>query len=66
MMCEIERIMHGPEQGLDIVVTFILFQECLPSGEKIVWESRSENDIDGHTLGIAESKPCAIVANGES
>jgi hypothetical protein len=31
MMCEIKRVMHGSEQGLDIVVTFILFQERLPS-----------------------------------
>ena len=31
MMCKIKRVMHGSEQGLDIVVTLILFQERLPS-----------------------------------
>ena len=30
MMCKIERVMNGSEQGLDIVVTLVLFQECLP------------------------------------
>jgi hypothetical protein len=31
MMCKIKRVMYGSEQGLDIVVTFMLFQERLPS-----------------------------------
>jgi hypothetical protein len=67
MMGKIKRIMHRSEQGLDIVVTFILFQESLPSKQtNIVWASRSENDRNGHALGIAKSKPCAIFANGES
>jgi hypothetical protein len=30
MMCKIKRVMHGSEQGLDIGVTLILFQERLP------------------------------------
>jgi hypothetical protein len=30
MICKIKRVMHGLEQGLDIVVTLILFQERLP------------------------------------
>jgi hypothetical protein len=32
MMCKIKRVMHGLEQGVDIVITLILFQERLPSG----------------------------------
>ena len=31
MMCKIKRVMYGPEQALDIVVTFILFEENLLS-----------------------------------
>jgi hypothetical protein len=31
MMCKIKCVMYGSEQGVDIVVTFILFQERLPS-----------------------------------
>ncbi len=31
MMCKIKRVMHGSDQGLDIVVTLILFQERLAS-----------------------------------
>jgi hypothetical protein len=30
MMRKIKRVMHGLEQGVDIVVTLILFQERLP------------------------------------
>ena len=30
MMCKIKRVMHGSEQRLDVVVSFILFQEGLP------------------------------------
>ena len=32
MVCKIKRVMDGSKQGLDIVVTLILFQEPLPSG----------------------------------
>ena len=42
MMCKIKRVMDGSEQGLDIVVTFVLSQERLPSRrinrEHLVWE----------------------------
>ena len=31
VMCKIKRVMDGLEQGLDIVITLILFQERLPS-----------------------------------
>ena len=34
--------------------------------ENITWASRSENDSNGHTVGIAKSKLWAIFANGES
>jgi hypothetical protein len=30
MMCKIKRVMDGLEQGLDIIVTLILFQDRLP------------------------------------
>jgi hypothetical protein len=33
MMCKIKRVMYGSEQGVDIVVTFILFQERLKTDE---------------------------------
>jgi hypothetical protein len=32
-MCKIKRVVHGLEQGVDIVVTLILFQECLHPDE---------------------------------
>ena len=32
-MCKIKRVVYGLEQCLDIVVTFILFQERLSSVE---------------------------------
>ena len=35
MMCKIKRVMDGLEQGLDIVVALILFQDRLPSGR--IW-----------------------------
>jgi hypothetical protein len=33
MVCKIKRVMHGLEQGVDIVVTLILFQERLHPDE---------------------------------
>jgi hypothetical protein len=30
MICKIKRVMDGLEQGVDIVITLILFQERLP------------------------------------
>src|SRR6266403_669399 len=43
MMCEIKRIVHGFEQGLDVVVMLILLQECLSSRrtwhEHLVWNT---------------------------
>jgi hypothetical protein len=31
MICKIKRVLDGSEQGLDIVVILVLFQERLPS-----------------------------------
>jgi hypothetical protein len=41
MICKIKRVLDGSEQGLDVVVTLVLFQERLSSiriwHERLVW-----------------------------
>ena len=66
MTRKIKRVLDGSEQGLDIVVISVLFQEGLPSIR--IWHERlvQENNRNGRASGIAKSNPCTIFASGKS
>jgi len=55
MMCEIKCVVHGFEQGSDVVITLVLFQECLSSRrtlhEHLVW-NMTQMDVPWGSLKV--------------